>query len=165
MRVSDISMAAHKTKGDIMLLPGFTADASLPAEALSRAVYGGGIVDEPSNRSIEPALPGSTEQAYIDCVADCRTAARLHQISDLDKCIRGCAAGPGTSGRPGTSQSAPAPAPAPCTGGGIPVTCPDGFVGCCPGPKVTLPFFGTYYPVCRINTAYGSGRRCVVAFP
>jgi hypothetical protein len=129
-----------------MLSPGFTADASLPAETSPRAAYGGGIVHEPPSQDVEPAIPGSTERAYIDCVTDCRIAARFHQIADLGKCIRDCAGNSGTqsgadtSKGAGTSGSTAIPPPALCPTGNVAVTCPDGFIGCCPSifPKCTI---------------------------
>src|SRR5437667_6067721 len=126
-----------------MSCPGFSAEASLPEAAPLRHGYGGTIKYEPSNDSIEPALPGSAEQAYIDCVIDCRMEARLHNITDLSKCIRACAGSSGNSGS-GTSgtgaSGGSAPPPAICAAGSVAVTCPDGFIGCCPAlfPKCTI---------------------------
>jgi hypothetical protein len=148
----DISMGSHKAKGDVMSFPGFTANASLPANAPRRRAYRGKFRHEASSRGIEPALPGAAEQAYIDCVIDCRVAARRHEISDLAKCIRGCAgdsgtsSGSGTSGGLGTSGGS-SPPPALCPSGSVLVTCPDGFIGCCPSPFgicTILPFVGRW---------------------
>jgi hypothetical protein len=127
-------------------MPGFTAEASLPARMLPRMAYGGRVIHGLSNYAVEPAAAGATEREYMDCVVDCRTAARLHQITDVNKCIRDCAAdrsGTGSgSNTSGGSNSAPA---APCPAGSVLVTCPDGFVGCCPSifPFCTIfPFLG-----------------------
>jgi hypothetical protein len=127
-------------------MPGFTAEASLPARMLPRMAYGGRIIHGLSNCAVEPAAAGATEREYMACVADCRTAARLHQITDVNKCILDRAADRSATGSDsntsGGSGSAPAAA---CLAGFVPVICPDGFHGCCPSlaPFCTvLPFVG-----------------------
>jgi len=130
-------------------MPKFTAEACLPAKGLSGTPYVG-MIHGPSSCVVEPTAAGPIEQKYIDCVTDCRTAARLHQISDVSKCIRDCAA-PGTSGgttsgsTSGGSSSAPA---APCLPGNVLVTCPDGFVGCCPSPFSSCTIFQPFGRIC-----------------
>jgi hypothetical protein len=131
-----------------MSMPGFTAEASLLAKTLPRMPYVGRIIHGLSSCAVEPTAAGATEQEYMDCVVDCRTAARLHQISDVNKCIRDCAAGRSGTGSSSNTSGGSSSAPAAlCLAGSVLVTCPDGFVGCCPSSFsvcTILPFLGRW---------------------
>jgi hypothetical protein len=132
----------------MMNIPGFTADASLNRHERRSGAYSVKHMPEGSRGGIEPALPGRPEQAYIDCLIDCR-------VSRLGNCVQRCSGHSGTGSGTGSSGSSCPPGQVACSNGcapccfngakGSPVTCPDGFAGCCPTllPKCTIfPFIG-----------------------
>jgi len=55
-----------------MRFPGFTADAGLASRFRFQAEVH--VLGLRRSGSVEMAIPGASEQAYIDCLADCRTS-------------------------------------------------------------------------------------------
>ena len=74
-----------------MRFPGFTADASLAANQPACEAHSERHRLEPFGRgSLVPAIPGRSEQDYIDCLTDCR-------LSGGHNCTRYCTPHTGTS--------------------------------------------------------------------
>lgn len=92
------------SKGDrLMRVPGFTADACLGANQtpyeVDRKRHGSEFL---GRGSVEPAIPGRSEQAYIDCLIDCRASGGKN-------CTQSCTPHSGT----GSAGSSPGPSCAP----------------------------------------------------
>ena len=94
-----------------MRFPGFTADSSLATNRRRYEAHGARHGFESFRReTIEPAIPGSSEQAYIDCLTDCR-------LSGGHNCAKSCSGGRGSTGTGST-------------GGSQGPSCAPGFVAC-----------------------------------